>query len=143
VTSHDEQPDADSTTALLGDVVFGITQLVKGELALVRAEVKGSVQDATSAIVKLAIAAVLGIVALNVLAAAAVSGLMVAGLTPMWACLGVGIVLLVGALVIVRFALPLLSPANLAPKRSFASMHKDAEILKSMVTPHAASDLRA
>jgi Putative Actinobacterial Holin-X, holin superfamily III len=143
VTSPHERPDADSATGLLGDVVFGITQLVKGELALVRAEVQGSVQDATNAIVKLAIAAVLGIVALNVLAAAAVSGLMVAGLSPVWACLGVGIVLLISALVIVRFAMPLLAAGNLVPKRSFASMHKDAEILKSMVTPHATSDLRA
>ncbi len=138
-----DKPEGDSTTGLLGDVVFGITQLVKGEVALVRAEVLCSVRDAISAITGLAIAGVLCIVALNLLAAAAVGALVVAGLSPMWANLAVGTVLLLAAFVIVKLALPLLASSNLAPKRSFANMSKDAEILKSMVTPHATSNFRA
>lgn len=137
-----EKSDGETATGLLGDVIFGITQLVKGEFALVRAEARRSLNDATSAIVKLVIAAVLGIVALHLLAAAAVAGLVAAGLPPVWANLAAGGVLLLVAFVMVKFALPRLSPANLAPKRSFANMRQDAKILKSMVTPHATSDIR-
>ncbi len=138
-----ETPEGDSVTSLLGDVVFGITQLVKGEFALVQAEAQRSMHDAIRAILKLAVAAVLGIVALNLLAAAAVAALATTGLSPMWASIAIGVVLLLVAFAIARLALPLLSPSNLAPRRSFASLRQDAEILKSMVTPHATSDLRA
>jgi Putative Actinobacterial Holin-X, holin superfamily III len=141
IPDHDN-PEDESTTGLLGDVVFGITQLVKGEIALVRAEVQHNMRDAARAIVKLTVAGIVGIVALNLLAAAAVGALVAAGLSPMWASFAVGIVLMLAAFVTVKLALPLLASSNLAPKRSFANMRKDADILKSMVTPHATSDLR-
>lgn len=134
--------DTPTTAGLLGDVVFGITQLVKGEFDLVRAEAQRSIQDATNAVGKLVVAAVLGIVALNLLAGAAVAGLVAAGLSVVWASLLAGAVLLLVAFVIVKTALPLLAASNLAPRRSFANLRQDAEILKSMVTPHATSDLR-
>lgn len=135
-------PDGTSTTNLLGEVVFGITQLVKGEFDLVRAEAQRSVRDATNALGKLVVAAVLGIVALNLLAAALVAGLVAAGLSVVWASLLVGVALLLVAFVIVKAAMPLLAASNLAPSRSFSNLRQDAEILKSMVTPHATSDLR-
>ena len=132
----------ESTTDLLGDVVFGITRLVKGELNLARAEAQRSLHDAALALAKLGIAAVFGIVALNLLAAAAVAALVAAGWSVVWASLTVGLGLLVAAFAIIRATLPLLAAANLAPKRSLANLRQDAEILKSMVTPHARSDLR-
>ena len=127
---------------LLGEVALGVTQLLKGEFALVRAEAQRSMRDATSAIVILAAAGVLGIVALNLLAAAAVAALVAAGLSLVWANIAVGAVLLLAAIAIIKHALTLLSPSNLAPKRSFANLRQDAEILKSMVTPNATPDLR-
>ena len=101
-----------------------------------------SLHDAALALAKLGIAAVFGIVALNLLAAAAVAALVAAGWPVIWASLTVGLGLLVAAFAIIRATLPLLAAANLAPKSSLANLRQDAEILKSMVTPHARSDLR-
>ena len=137
-----DQPAGETAMNLLGEVALGVTQLLKGEFALVRAEAQRSLRDATSAIVILAAAVVLGIVALNLLAAAAVGALMTAGLSLVWANIAVGAVLLLAAIAIIKHALTLLSPSNLAPNRSFANLRQDAEILKSMVTPNATPDLR-
>ncbi len=139
---RDGTPHSDTAASLMGDVIFGISQLVKGEFALMRAEAQNSLHDATSAIVKLVVAAVLGIVALNLLAAAIVAALVAGGLSPPWASAAVGLVLLLIAFAMTRLALPLLAASNLVPKRSFANLRQDAEVLKSMVNPHATSDIR-
>ena len=137
-----EQPDRtarDGTADLLGDVVSGFARLVRGELALARAEAKRSLADATSAVGKLAIAAIVGITALNVLAAAAVAGLVALGLTPLWASVLLGAGLLVLAFVLIQRGLAQLDPENLAPKRVVANLRRDAETFTSMVTPDATS----
>ena len=141
MTPDPDQPAGETAMDLLGEVALGVTQLLKGEFALIRAEAQRSMRDATSAIVILAAAGVLGIVALNLLAAAAVAALVAAGLSLVWANIAVGAVLLLAAIAIIKHALTLLSPSNLAPKRSFANLRQDAEILKSMVTPNATPDL--
>jgi hypothetical protein len=142
VTPDSDRSVGETATSLLGEVVFGVARLLKGELALARAEAHRSVRDATNAIVKLAIAAVFGIVALNLLAGASVAALAANGLSPIWANVAVGTVLLLAAFVIIKQALPLLSPSNLAPNRTLANLRQDAETFKSMVTPHATPDRR-
>ena len=141
MTPDPDQPAGETAMDLLGEVALGVTQLLKGEFALIRAEAQRSMRDATSAIVILAAAGVLGIVALNLLAAAAVAALVAAGLSLVWANIAVGAVLLLAAIAIIKHALTLLSPSNLAPKRSFANLRQDTAILKSMVTPNATPDL--
>ena len=136
------QPTGETAMDLLGEVALGVTQLLKGEFALVRAEAQRSLRHATSAIVIFVAAAVLGIAAVNLLAAAAVGALMAAGLSLVWANIAVGAVLLLAAIAIIKHALTLLSPSNLAPNRSFANLRQDAEILKSMVIPNATPDIR-
>lgn len=130
----------DGTVTLLGDVVSGLGRLVRGELALARAEVKRSLGDAASAIGKLVVAAILGITALNVLAGAAIAGLVVAGMTPLWASVAVGAGLLLLVFVIVQLGLAQLEPSNLSPKRTMANLRHDAETLKSMVVADATSN---
>ena len=136
------QPTGETAMDLLGEVALGVTQLLKGEFALVRAEAQRSLRHATSAIVIFVAAAVLGNAAVNLLAAAAVGALMAAGLSLVWANIAVGAVLLLAAIAIIKHALTLLSPSNLAPNRSFANLRQDAEILKSMVIPNATPDIR-
>lgn len=133
---------SENPASLLGDVVAGLGRLVKGEIALAKAEAKRSVQDATSAIVKLVIAAILAITALNVLAGAAVAGVVELGLSPFWASLLVGVVLLLIAGGVLQYALHLLKPSNLAPRRSFDNLRRDAETLKTMGEP-GATDIRS
>lgn len=126
--------------SLLADVVSGMARLVRGELALARAEAKRSLKDASSAIAKLVIAAIAGITACNVLAGAAVAALVGAGWSPALASVAVGAALLLLAYILVQFALSQLKPSNLAPKRMMANLRQDAETLKSMVVTDATSN---
>lgn len=142
MTDQTDRTSGDSPAGLLSDVVAGFGRLLRGELALARAEAKRSLGDATSAIAKLVVAAILGITALNVLAGAAIAALVAAGLSPIWASLSIGVGLLLVVFVIVQIALTQLKPSNLAPKRMMANLRHDAETLKSMVISDATSNNR-
>lgn len=142
MTDPSHRTTDDSPAGLVGDVVSGFARLVRGEFALATAEAKRSLSDATSALFKLAIAAFLAITGLNVLAGAAVAGLVAAGLSPFWAGLAVGVGVLAVAYILAQMALSRLKPSNLAPKRVMANLRQDAETLKSMVTSDATSNLR-
>lgn len=137
MTDRRDRPTGESPVDLLGDVVSGFARLISGEFALARAEAKRTIGDAGSALGKLAIAAILAVVALNVLSGAAVAGLIALGLTPLWANLAVGAGLFLLALVLARIAIAQLKPSNLAPKRMMANLRHDAETLKSMVISDA------
>ena len=139
MTDQQTKPGANSAASLLGDVVAGFGRLIQGEFALARAEAKRSLGDAKSAIGKLIIAAVLGITALNMLAGAAVAGLISVGWTPPTASLAVGVVALLLAVLLARMALAQLKPSNLAPKRTLANLRQDAQTLKSTVISDATS----
>lgn len=137
-----DQPDKSAppaTAGVLSDVVSGFARLLRGELALARAEAKRSLHDATSALGKLAIAAVLGIAAVNALANAAISGLIALGWPQVWSSLAVGAALLVATIYGIQIGLAQLDPSKLSPKRMMANLRQDAEILKTMVTPDASS----
>ncbi|WP_309663734.1 phage holin family protein [Tabrizicola sp.] len=139
MTEQSDRPDRDATTNLLGDVVSGVARLIRGELALARAEAKRSLNDAASALGKLVVAAILGATALNVLAGTAVAGLVALGLSPLWAGVAVGAGLLLVVFSLVHLGLAQLSPSNLAPKRMMKNLRQDAETLTSMVGSDAAS----
>lgn len=133
----------DPPAGLLADVVGGFARLVRGEIALARAEAERSLREAARAIACLVVAVVLGITGLNVLAGAAVAGLVALGLSPLLASaiLGAGLTLL--ALGYVQYGLSLLSPSNLAPRRTWWNLRRDAETLKDMVKSDETADLHA
>jgi len=142
MTGQNDSTSGESPVGLLSDVVAGFGRLLRGELALARAEAKRSFGAVTSALVKLMIAAILGITALNVLSGAAIAALVAAGLSPPWASVAIGAALLLAVFGLVRTALAELTPANLAPKRMMDNLRHDAEILKSMVISDATSNNR-
>lgn len=142
MTDQPHRTASESPGGLLGDVVSGFARLIRGELALARAEAKRSLNDATAGLGKLVIAAILGITALNVLAGAAVAVLVAIGLAPVWASVLVGVALLLLAYAIIQIGLAQLKPSNLAPKRVMANLRHDAETLKSMVIADATSNNR-
>ena len=143
MTEGQNRPAGENPAGLVTDVVTGLARLVQGEIELARAEVARSLRDAAAAVGKLVIAAILGITAVNVLAGAAVAGLVALGLSPVWASVVVGGILLLLAFGTLQFALSVLRPANLAPKRIFPNLRRDAETLKSMVKTSATADLRS
>lgn len=119
--------------AMMADVLAGISRLVQGELALARAEAAERLNSARQAAIQVAIAVVLGITAINVLATAAIAGLVALGLAPVWASTLVGGILLLLALGFSQHAARLLRDAGSRPKRSSASIKRDVETLQTMV----------
>ena len=91
------------------------------------------------AAVQAAIALVLGITAINLLAAAAVAAAVALGLAPAWASALVGGVLLLLALGFAQHAARLLRDAGALPKRSAASIKRDVETLQTMVKRDASA----
>ena len=127
------RPAGNGPGAMMADVLAGITRLVQGELALARAEAAERLNSVRQSVVQAVIAAVLGITAINVLAGAAVGAAVAVGLSPIWAAVVVGGILLLLAFAFAQHAARLLRDAGAAPKRSAASVKRDVETLQAMV----------
>ena len=125
--------------AMLAEVLAGVARLVQGELALARAEAAERLGVLRQSLVQVAIAAVLGIAAINLLAGAAVATAVALGLHPAWAAALVGGALLLLALGFAQHAARLLRDAGALPRRSAASIRRDVETLKTMVRRDATS----
>ncbi len=119
--------------AMMADVLAGVTRLVQGELALARAEAAERLNAVRQSVIQVVIAVVLGITAINVLAGAAVAAAVALGLSPIWAAVVVGGILLLLALGFAQQAARLLRQAGEMPKRSAASVKRDVETLQTMV----------
>lgn len=115
--------------AALAAVIAALTRLLGNEVALLKAEAARAASDTRRAIGLFAVAVVLGLVALNALAGAAVLGLMAAGLHPAWAMLAVGVGLLALALGYAQAARWRLRRENLSPWRSRRSMQRSLSML--------------
>lgn len=109
---------AKPTGALLGDAVHYLTRLVRGEVALAKAEVEDNLRAAVTGIVLVVAAVVIALSALNVLSAALVTALVEMGLSPVWAALAVALLLCVFALIFGWLGVSALKPRNLIPSQS-------------------------
>ena len=112
--------DADPrpTGSLLSDAINQLTRLVRGEVALAKAEVAQNIRSAGLGVGLLVGAVVLIFVALNVLVFALV----------------VGVVILVVAAVLAMRGLNALKPENLAPTRTVRNVQADAQTIKENVS---------
>ena len=127
------QSEFKSTGALLGDVLHNVTRLIRGEIALAKAEVDEKLRVAGMGIVLVVAAAVIALSALNVLSAALVAALVEQGLAPGWAALAVAALLAVIAGIFAMKGISALKPSNLAPRRTASNVRRDAETLKEIV----------
>ncbi|MBP1806420.1 phage holin family protein [Rubellimicrobium aerolatum] len=126
--------DADPrpTGSLLSDAINQLTRLVRGEVALAKAEVAQNIRNAGIGVGLLVGAAILALVALHVLAAALVAAL-AHWIGPGWAALLVGVVVLIVAVILALRGLNALKPENLAPSRTVRSVQADAQAIKENV----------
>ena len=127
----------DPEDGALARILTEALYVLQGEVRLARAEVAQGLRGMVRGVGLMIAAAVLGLVALNTVAGAAVFALVGLGFSPASAGLAVGVALLVLAYASVRMALALLSPKNLLPLRALSRLREDVETLKSMVTPDA------
>jgi hypothetical protein len=128
--TRDRMPQDRDPSILLAEVLAGLGRLVKGEVALARAEVKEGLHNLSAELAKIILAVVLAIVALNVLASAAVAALMTAGVSAGPAGLMVGLGLLGVAIAFARSARTKLQMQGWIPGRALRGLGMDAQAIR-------------
>jgi hypothetical protein len=119
-----------STPALMGDLVNHVTELVRKEITLFRAEMNDKATQVFVALGSIVAALVFVLTALNVLAAALVAALTNAGIPAAWSAVIVGGALAIVAAVLANRGIANLKAQNLAPERTARATMRDAEMVK-------------
>lgn len=122
-----------SAPALIGDLVGNMTELVRKEVQLLRAEMNEKLTDVIAGAGMILAAMVLVIVALNVLAAALVAALTNFGFNAGWAALIVGVIFAGVAWMLATKGISNLKASNLTPERTAHAVSKDAAMAKEKV----------
>lgn len=130
MTDRRRAEDEDSLTGLFTLVVEGLFRVVRGEVALARAEAGRAIGDLGRALALIAVAGIVALVGLNLLAGALVALAVGWGLSPGWAAVTVGGGLLVLALLVLFLGLGHLQRARLAPQRRAESLRRDLAALR-------------
>ncbi len=115
---------------LLSEAMANVSGLVRSEVDLARAEISENMSKAGVAIGLIAGAAIMALVALNVLAAALVAALTAAGLDAGWSALIVGAALAILAYVLINKGVDDLKLSSLAPTRTVKNVKRDAAAVK-------------
>lgn len=119
-----------SAGEMMTDIMGNVSNLVRNETDLARAEIGESLKKAGASLGSMALALVLAITALNLLAASLVSLVVLAGVPPHWATLAVGAGLLLLALAIFSFAKSALNQIGFVPTRAARSISRDVAAIK-------------
>lgn len=121
-----------SLKILLRDLIAEVSQLIRQELRLARAEAAQNLVRAQYAMIAVAAGLLLAFCALLIVLQALVIAL--AEIMPAWAAsLGVGVGLGLCAFFLVRYGLGGLSPANLVPERALDSVRRDKDLVMEKV----------
>ena len=124
----DESPK--STGEMMAAILGNISNLVRNETDLARAEIGESLSRAGASLGSMAVALILAITGLNVLAAAGVAAVVLAGVPPHWASAIVGAALLLVALALFYSAKSALNQIGLVPTRAARSVSRDVAAIK-------------
>lgn len=119
-----------SAPALMGDLVSHVTELIRKEIQLFRAEMSEKTTQAVVALGSIAAGIVIALTALNVLAAALVSALAEAGIPAVWSAVIVGAVFALIAFLLASRGISNLKASNLAPDRTARAASRDATMVK-------------
>ena len=127
------EPQERSTPGLMADLLEQVTQLLRKEVQLFRAEVNDKTTRAMVAAGSILAAAVIAITALNVLAGALVVALTSAGIPAPWSAVIVGAVLAIVAFVIGKKGIDSLKAASLTPERTTRAAVRDVSMVKEKI----------
>ena len=127
------EPQDRSTPALMGDLLEHVTDLVRKEIQLFRAEMSDKATQAMVAAGSVLAAAVIALTALNVLAAALVAALAKAGIPGAWSAVIVGAGLAIVAFIMAKKGIDNLKAGNLAPERTARAAARDVTMVKEKI----------
>jgi len=122
----------DVVTETLAEVMAGMLRLIRGEVALARAEAAASAHLAASALVQLTVAAILIVAGITCFAATTILGMIALGLAPIWATLLVGALLTLLGCGYGQHARSLLLDATRGARRPARNLQQDLETLQTM-----------
>ena len=128
-------PDLDerSTPSLMSDLVAQVTELVRKEIQLLRAEMNEKTTQVVIALGSILAAVVFVLTALNVLAAALVAALTNAGIPAAWSAVIVGGALAIVAVILANRGIANLKAQSLAPERTARAAMRDVGMVKEKV----------
>jgi hypothetical protein len=128
-----ETDDQAPLRAVIGDVVTRITVLLRKEFDLARSEVAENLNRASFGAGLVVAGVILALTALNVLAVAAVVGLMTAGLDVITATLAIGVGGLIVAIAVAAAGISRVRPSRLAPTRSIRELRRSTDAAREAV----------
>ncbi len=128
-----QDPQSASIASLVSDALQRVTNLMRGELELARAEFTQGMSRAATGLALILGATVMGITALNVAAGAIVAALVESGLTTAIAAAIVTALFAVATLLLGLAGIKSLKSAAEAPDRVVSNLRKDANTLKEIV----------
>ncbi|WP_210134389.1 phage holin family protein [Pseudotabrizicola sediminis] len=114
----------------MADIMGNVSNLVRNETDLARAEIGESLTKAGASLGSMAVALLLAITALNVLAAALVALVVDMGLEPHWASALVGFGLLAIAFAVFASAKSALKQIGFVPTRTAQNVSRDVAAIK-------------
>lgn len=123
-----------STSSLVADAISHLSKLIETEIRLVKTEVSEKISAAVRAVVILVASAILLVAALFLLLQGVVDLLVYFGMQPFAAAFVVGIVIALIGGIAIWIALRSLTAEQMAPKRTFNQLGKDATVIKDQVT---------
>jgi hypothetical protein len=123
-----------SAPNLVGDLFGNVSDLVRKEIQLLRAEMSEKATQAVTAVGMIVSGVVIVLVALIVLSMALVAALANAGLGAGWAALLVGVAYTILAFILIGKGVKDLKASNLAPERTADSLAKDASMVKETMS---------
>ena len=128
-------PDIDerSTPSLMSDLVAQVTELVRKEIQLLRAEMNEKTTQVVISLGSILAAVVFVLTALNVLAAALVAALTNAGIPAAWSAVIVGGALAIVAVILANRGIANLKAQSLAPERTARAAMRDVGMVKEKV----------
>jgi hypothetical protein len=125
--------DDRSTPTLMSDLINHVTELVRKEIQLFRAEMNDKATHVVVALGSIIAGVVIVLTALNVLAAALVAALTSAGIPAAWSAVLVGGALAIVGIVLANRGIANLKAQKLAPERTARATVRDAGMVKEKI----------
>lgn len=123
-----------SAARLISQTLAHLMAILRGEIALAKAEARETAALIGAATGMIVFAAVLAVVALNTLVEAVIIGLVQAGMSELAATVVVGAVLVILALILFFVARARFQAVSQSPKRVASNLRRDAAAVKGGTT---------